>query len=506
MSLKPNIFAGYASQIYISLIGIVILPMYVKYMGVEAYGLVGFFAMLQAWFNVLDLGLTPTVTRETTRFKGGEINALTYRRILRALQLIFIGIGILGGVGLIVSSKYVAEKWLQIGQLPLSVVHESLKLMAIGVSMRWISGIYRACLSGAELLVWLAGANSLIATLRFICVIPVLICIDNSPSTFFLYQFFVSFIELTILMAKVYFWLPKISQLEKVGWGLRKIFHPLKTSINFSLSIAFTASIGVFVTHLDKLILSKIISLESYGYFSLAVVVASGLLVISGPISAAILPRMANLNAQGRHDELQKLYGQATQLVAVIIFPASIILIFFAEQILWIWTNDLVTAERAAGLVMLYAIGNTFLTFSAFPYYLQFAKGDMSMHLLGNAIFAVLIVPLIIWLANMYGAIGAGFAWMASNVLYFLVWTKVVHDRFDTVLHRKWLCLDILPVAIPVIAIGFLLSKLNPEYADKLKMSLYIVVSGLILIMVAIFSSSQSRGYFSKLMINKRYG
>lgn len=71
MSLKKNILANYFAQAYIAVVGIVILPLYLKYMGAEAYGLVGFFTMLQAWFNLLDIGLTPTVARETARFHGG---------------------------------------------------------------------------------------------------------------------------------------------------------------------------------------------------------------------------------------------------------------------------------------------------------------------------------------------------------------------------------------------------------------------------------------------------
>ena len=48
MSLKSNISANYASQIYSTLVGIVLVPVYLRTMGSEAYGLVGFFAMLQA--------------------------------------------------------------------------------------------------------------------------------------------------------------------------------------------------------------------------------------------------------------------------------------------------------------------------------------------------------------------------------------------------------------------------------------------------------------------------
>lgn len=92
MSLKRNILANYVSQIYIMVIGIVMVPLYVRYMGVEAYGLVGFFALLQAWFQLLDIGLTPTMARETARFQGGATDALSLRRLLRTLEGIFIGV------------------------------------------------------------------------------------------------------------------------------------------------------------------------------------------------------------------------------------------------------------------------------------------------------------------------------------------------------------------------------------------------------------------------------
>ena len=112
MSFRRNILASYASQIYVTLVGIFILPLYLRYMGAEAYGLVGLFTMLQAWFNLLDMGLTPTVARETARFRGGATDALSYRRLLRALQL-FLAVALLGGGAMFVCSGFIAEGWLK---------------------------------------------------------------------------------------------------------------------------------------------------------------------------------------------------------------------------------------------------------------------------------------------------------------------------------------------------------------------------------------------------------
>ena len=87
MSLRRNILANYVSQLYVTAAGIVMVPLYIQYMGADAFGLVGFFTMLQAWFNLLDMGLTPTMARESARYRGGGISLLDYRRLARAKLL-----------------------------------------------------------------------------------------------------------------------------------------------------------------------------------------------------------------------------------------------------------------------------------------------------------------------------------------------------------------------------------------------------------------------------------
>src|SRR2546430_4078970 len=82
-----------SSDLYAALIGIAMVPLYLKYMGIEAYGLVGFFAMVQAWSQVLDFGLSPTLGREAARFNAGATTAGSLNMFLRLLEVIF---GVLG--------------------------------------------------------------------------------------------------------------------------------------------------------------------------------------------------------------------------------------------------------------------------------------------------------------------------------------------------------------------------------------------------------------------------
>ena len=499
MSLKKNIIANYVSQIYVTIIGIVILPIYLQYMGAEAYGLIGFFTMLQAWFNLLDMGLQPTIARETARFMGGATDAISFLRLVRALQVIFFVLASIGGGSLFFFSGLIANDWLKVESLPLADVQFSVKVMAACVAMRAMAGLYRGVVNGAEKLVWLSGYNIVIASIRFVGVLPVLIFFGSSPKIFFTYQLIVSIIELSVVAFKSCRLMPAISSGQKIGWSV----SPIKPVLKFSLTIAFTSSVWVMVTQTDKLVLSKLLTLSEYGYFTLAVLVAGGVMMISGPISNAIMPRMARLEAENSHVELIKLYRNATQWLAVIIFPVAFTLAAFAESVVWSWTGDHAAASVAAPILTLYAIGYGFLAIAAFPYYLQYAKGDLKLHLIGNAFFVVLLIPSIIVATIQYGGVGAGWAWLMSNVIYFFCWIPFVHRRFEPGLHLSWMFFDVLPLMLVAGCCAWFISILEINSDSRIATMVMALGVGTIVLLITALASGNVR---SKLLnVNIRH-
>jgi O-antigen/teichoic acid export membrane protein len=234
--------------------------------------------------------------------------------------------------------------------------------------------------------------------------------------------------------------------------------------------------------------------LTEYAYFTLAVLAASGIVVLSSPIAGAILPRLTKLSAQGDEAGLVCLYRDATQLMAVIAMPIVILLAFFPAQVLGAWTGNPELAANAAPVLTLYALGNGVLTLAAFPYYLQVAKGDLSLHLVGNLLFVLLFVPLLLLAVTRLGMIGAGYAWVVANSLPFLAWLPIVHRRFLKGLHLTWLVRDIgLIVVPPTIVATVLLHYIHwPPTRGWATALLIVVYAGLGL--VAASCSSTVRG------------
>ena len=295
MTLLSNIAANYASQIYTTLMASSWCPVSTV-MGPEAYGLVGF-SRVAGVVQCFGLGVDTHDRPRSARYHGGAISAVAYRQLYRSLSIVFTCVAIIGGTALFLEATSISERWLNTHSLPAAEVRGAVQIMAVCVALRWLTGLYRGVISGSERLVWLSGCNALIATLRFGGVFVTMRIWGYTPVVFFGHQLAVAALEFAMLLAMAHTLLPDIRGLaQRLGWS----FRPVEPLLRFSLTIAFTSGVWVLVTQTDKLILSGILPLAQYGYFTLAVLVAGGITILTGPISTALLPRMARLYAEGR--------------------------------------------------------------------------------------------------------------------------------------------------------------------------------------------------------------
>lgn len=439
-SLKWNASANFVGLGYATLIGIAVLPLYLQYLGAEAFGLVGFFLVLQAWMQIFDLGMSPLVSRQTAQARGQNTNFLELRRLLRSLELIVVIIALLAFSALAGGSSWIADNWLNVASLGTDKVANCIVLMSAIIGLRFFASLYRSGVQGMERQVRLNVANILLVTLKFAGAFLLLKFLTQEITHFFIYQLAVGVLELLVMITMFYRCIPVM---EKVGVAM--YWASLKPVLPFAAGMAYTAAIWVLMTQLDKLVLSNILPLPQYGYFSLVAIVATGISQIGAPISQAILPRMTYLLSQGDEQGMVLLYRQSTQLMAVIILPLTAIIAFFSAELLFAWTGDRHAAEWAGPVLFWFALGNGILAIGAFQFYLQFAHGKLKMHVIFNSIAAAVQIPLIIYVAYRYGVMAVAVTWFVLRLLSFIVWTPIVHKKFAHGIHWSWLLGDIGP-------------------------------------------------------------
>lgn len=145
--------------------GLVFIPVYIKYLGVEAYGLIGLFAVFQASLVLLDMGITPMLNREMARFSAGQHTMQYIRDLLRSVEWIALGIAIFIAAGIWASSTWLASDWLRVDEFPLGVVSQSLSIMGVVIALRFVEGIYRSSLIGLQRQVLYSGINATLAVI-----------------------------------------------------------------------------------------------------------------------------------------------------------------------------------------------------------------------------------------------------------------------------------------------------------------------------------------------------
>lgn len=469
---KRNVFFNYLGQIYTSLIGILIFPFYLKYMGEEAYGLVGFFVLIQTWMLLFDLGMSPTLARQVA-LSNTSGNSDHLRKLLRSLETVFLVISIIIVTLMIISCGILADKWLKIITLDVNEVAICIAIMGGVISLRWFTTLYKSGINGYEQQVWINIVNIIIITLRFPGALLVFVFYSQSLTIYFTIQLILSVFELIIFNRKMYRCIPKITNAEiKISFISIDV---LKSILPFAAGTAYTAGIWVFLTQLDKLILSKALTLSNFGFFTLVVTLVSGIFMLSTPISNAILPRLTSLLSQSETFKFVNLYCLSTRFVCCVIFPVAITMIFYPYQVIYGWTGNMAAANWAKHILPLYALGNAILAIVGFQYYLQYAHGKLKLHIIYNSLLAVVSIPAVYYFAFKYGAIGTGYVWLILNSITLIFWTYIVHRKYLPGVHLRWLLKDVLlPFSLTLICIMPFFIYFNIEHFSRLNILVFI--------------------------------
>lgn len=501
-SVKKNAIANYLGTFYALVVGIVCLPLYLKYLGAEAYGLVGFFTVMQAWLGILDLGFSPTLSRQAAYARSKANGFNTFADILKSFELLFAVLSVGIFAAMYVCSDIMAGNWFKANELSQGIIATAVILMGLIVAFRFQSTLYRSGIMGLEHQVWLNKVNVVFSSLKFVGALLFMAFVSADITHYFIYQTVIVVVEFLVIRIKLYSLLP-----EGLNLAPRFVWPQVKQILPFSLGIAYTASLWVLVTQLDKLILSKVLPLAEYGYFALVAVIAGGLLQLTSPISQAIQPRLTLLFAKGNTEQALQLYRNSAQVVATIVFSVAVMLAVFAGPLIYAWSGDIAAADWGKSVLPWFALGNAVLAMGAFQYYLQFAMGKLRLHVIGSSISAALQLPIIAYAAINYGAVGAGVAWFSFRCLFFLIWSPIVHRSYFPGLHSKWLFKDIMP---SVLAFG-LLSKILFEFnlgwgLDYSRFTIFLAISVLAIVVTfsGAFASSYIRAAFCKFVLFKR--
>ena len=278
----------------------------------------------------------------------------------------------------------------------------------------------------------------------------------------------------------------------------------VKPVLPFAGGMFFTSLLWIVLTQLDKVLLSKVLLLKEYGYFSLVALITTGIMTLTNPLVQTLLPRMTMLVAEGRIAEMERLYLNATRFVCSVLFPIAAVIAWHGQALIYAWTGDAAAAQWSERMLFWYVPGSALMAVGAFQFYLQYAYGQLRLHIWYSVVSTAISMPIVIYAALAHGAYGAALAWFFLRLATFVIWPPVVHRRFAPGLQGVWArdMLRITAATVIGVALGeplFLLIVSD----NRFDILIALAVSGFICLLL-VAATSKSLLLKLHLLITKR--
>jgi O-antigen/teichoic acid export membrane protein len=294
------------------------------------------------------------------------------------------------------------------------------------------------------------GITIAISTLSGGGALLVLWLVSPTVSAFFTWQIAVSLMQAGVTTFALWRCLPGVGHTARFDPGTTRNIWGFAAGMS---GITITA---LMLTQLDKVILSKMLALKTFGYYVLAGMVGNGLSgLLIAPMFNTIFPRFSVLVAARDEKSLLEMYHGSTQVMAVMILPAAVVIAIFSWEIMLLWTGSQEIANNTAPIVSILVGGIALNGLMNLPYALQLSHGWTRIGIAINTMFILTLVPAIVFMTMQYGAAGAASVWLGLNCIYMVIGVPLTHRRLLKGEAVRWFTKDVgIPLAGSLVIAG----------------------------------------------------
>ena len=366
-----------------------------------------------------------TLCRESARLFSHKAEATQeLRNTLRTLEVLYWGLGTVLTIGLFLAAPWISTQWFgdhaSFSQERLCYI---LRLMSFSFFFQWPFLFYCKGLQGLQAHLTHNSILFIGSTLRHLGAISLLYW---TPSIERFFQWQVVSLFLQTALAFLCIW-HKLSLFQK---GATFSLYSLSRIWKFSLGLTTIGLTVIVLLQTDKLIVSRLFSLEMLGYYCLSYTVGSSMYYLVQPIAAVYYPILVQCAENKNLQLLNSVYHKASQLVIMITAPSALLLIFFSKNIVFLWTSNIQTAEQCAPIISVLTLGILFNGCISVPYLLQIAYGRTSLTLYQNLLSVLLLIPTLFYLSLRFGLVGTASFYVLLNLCYLGCVIPLLHKRF----------------------------------------------------------------------------
>ncbi len=418
MSIKKKFIYNFISSILPIIFGIFIIPILIKNIGIERFGMLTIAWMIIGYFGLLDMGLGRSLTQKVaSRIGASNLNNLRFLIFIIILILFFIGI-------LTASMIYFFSETLIVNIFNISSEYHDETI----VGMVWLSLSIPFVLISTGLLGVLEGQQDFVkvafvrAPLGILMMLFPLIIVQftNSLQWILCSLFFVRLLVSVLLIILV-----SISTRTYVG---NKIDIKELTSIfKFGGWVFISNLISPIMVYFDRFYIASILSVSVVAYYTTPFDVLIKILVIPYALVSVMFSTFST-HWSCNNDLVEKYFKKSLLAIIIVMFPIILIAYLFAFEAMSLWLGDSF-AIQSYEILRVLSVGIFFNALGMIPFaFIQsIGKPDLTakIHLIELPVYVLLIYVFI----KQYGLIGAAYAWtfrtfLDTTILYYISMKK----------------------------------------------------------------------------------
>jgi O-antigen/teichoic acid export membrane protein len=435
-------FAGKMLPVIFSLVAI---PIYVHYLGIANYALIGIFTSFSAFAGIFDTGFSNTINREVAKDSGAAVRRTDLGALFRTLEAFAWIVALAIGLCIIAAAGPIVNYWIAAHSVPTASLVRSVELMGLLLMLQAPMSFYTGSLYGMHrhgavnvILVSSSFASAVVA-------VAVLAFVSPTIEAFFLAQFVCRVVAVLFAGFLSHHELLKRTTKEDIHISLRV----WRTVWRFAVSMNGIGVLGLVTSQADMVILSRMLSLREFGYYALARTMAQGLSILGVAVFQTGFPHLSQLVGRGETTELVRLYHYYCQVLSLLVLPAAVILCLYSHDVLLIWTRNPNVAAHASTVLALLAAGWGINALGNVPSAFMLSRGVTRLILYMAAANLVLMVPITVFLALRNGAVGGALGWLFVNAFLLLAGLPLMHRWYMPHQFGRWISVD---VGLPLLA------------------------------------------------------
>jgi len=487
-----NILANFIGRFWGIFSNFLFIPLYIYFLGIRGYSIISFSLVLAGIMGILDAGLTATLSKEFAS-KSNDIE--TKKKVFITLESCYLIITIVIIFLFLLFSNTIAIKWLNIESVSSAIISNYLRIIGIGLAFQLLTNFYIGGFYGLELQIKANVYQVIFGIIRNgLVVLPLL----YTPS---LYWFFCWQTSSTI----IYTLLLRHSLKNTIFKNEIISFFRIDKSIlkkvwKFAGGILLIALVAAVNTQMDKLAISKLLPIEKLGYYTLAISLSQGLIILITPIATAVLPRFTSLFSENKIKEVTDLYQRIFLVSSIIVFSFAANMILNAESLIWIWTGNKQFAIEAGQFVPYLATGMLMLSLQYIPYNVALANGYTRLNNYLGIISLIVTLPGYWIMTKQFGPIGAAIVWGFVQSIITPIYLYYINKKFlQKIVFSKILTMNILLPGMLAFIIAYACFSVKYFQEQRWGMFFWIGFSTILTLFVLIFS------FIGKFELSKAY-